>query len=192
MVLVSAWILLIAILLLACLLVVFAGAFLYRVRLGWSRAHAPFVPVGRWVLPQIVRTLALKKSSVLYDLGSGDGRVLFGAYDSVPEASYRGVDHELLPYYVARARARYLGIPHERVRFMQRNFFEVPLADATHVFVYLHVNLMDLLLPKLERELRPGTRLVSCDFPFSAKRPTEVIDLQSGNRLNQRLYVYEF
>ena len=52
---------------------------------------------------------------------------------------------------------------------------------------------MDSLLPKFEKELKPGTKVISCDFKFSKKEPTKVIHLKANkSALNRTLYVYDF
>ncbi|MBU1348656.1 hypothetical protein KJ781_01145 [Patescibacteria group bacterium] len=153
---------------------------------------APFVPIPPETLPPIVEALKLADTSVLYDLGSGDGRVLVSCWMHHPKASYVGIDVALAPTWFARWRLFRLGRP-MTIHIMRRNFLTTDLSNATHVFTYLFPGLMEKLLPKLERELKPGTRLVSCDFPFKGKEPLEVIDLGRPERARgRRLYVYGF
>jgi hypothetical protein len=75
---------------------------------------------------------------------------------------------------------------------LRGDFMKQNLSAADRVFTYLYPGLMDELLPKLEKELHPGTRLVSCDFPFSKKKAKEVIDLERPKLTGQKLYIYEF
>ena len=80
-----------------------------------------------------------------------------------------------------------------RIKIYNQDFFETDLSNATHVFLYLSSKIMDELLPKLERELKPGTRVVSVSFKFSNKAPKEIINLnRNDNQLARELYVYEF
>lgn len=158
----------------------------------WSLAvtKAPFVPIPEAVLPNIVETLKLNNSAVLIDLGSGDGRVLFAASKCFPNLRCVGIDKALFAIWSARfvRRGKF-----PNVSFVRKNFFKYPLNEATHVFTYLFPKLMNELLPKLEQELKPGTRLVSCDFQFSNKQPIQTIELnRPEHALGRTLYVYEF
>ena len=83
--------------------------------------------------------------------------------------------------------------PNNNITFERGDMFDQNTESATHVFTFLSSVLMDKLLPKLERELTPGTRLVSCDYKFSKKDPLRVIDLHRENeKFGKRLYIYEF
>jgi len=160
----------------------------------WSLVvtRAPFISMPAAVLPYIVDALRLKPGSVVYDLGCGEGRVLFACWKRFPQAKYIGLDKATLPAAIAWWRKRSLGKEAD-VTIKKKNFFRQDLRDATHVFVYLFPGLMDKLLPKLKRELKPGTRLVSCDFKFTAMEPVQVIDLgRPEGVLGRKLYVYEF
>ncbi|MFH1078517.1 MAG: class I SAM-dependent methyltransferase [Patescibacteria group bacterium] len=160
----------------------------------WSLAFtdAPFVPIPPDVLPHIVAALELTDGSNMYDLGSGDGRVLFSCWANRSGASYVGIDIALAPTWFARWRRYRLGNP-DAIRILRRDILTTDLSNATHVFTYLFPGLMEKLLPKLQRELKLGTRLVSCDFPFTHKEPVKVIDLQRPERSRGRkLYVYQF
>lgn len=135
----------------------------------------PFVPSNCKILPSVVDALRLTKDSVLYDLGSGDGKILLACHKSCPEATYRGIEMHFLPLYIANRAWRKLGSP-ANMSFRKGDFFQEDLSEATHIYTYLLPNVMDRLLPKLKKELRPGTRLVSSTFVFSGYPPTEVGD----------------
>ncbi|MEK7211069.1 MAG: hypothetical protein AAB731_00360, partial [Patescibacteria group bacterium] len=86
----------------------------------------------------------------------------------------------------------FLGNP-RNVKILRKNFFRADLSAATHIFTYLFPKPMNELLPKFKKELKPGARVVSCDFLFKEKEPAEIIELhRSKNQLARRLYVYEF
>ncbi len=151
----------------------------------------PFVSVRRKVLPEIICAMNLNDRSVLYDLGCGDGRVLFFAAKLYPDISCVGVEKAPFPYLIAKIRMLLSG--DRRVSILYGDMFKVNLSLATHVFLYLFPGLMGSLLSKLERELKPGTKVFSCDFQFSNKQPVSILDLKSkSHQLNRRLYVYEF
>lgn len=172
--------------LLAILLVIFFYV------LGTITTRAPFVPLPKEVLSAVWRAMKIKKGSIVYDLGCGDGRVLIAGYEIEPEARFIGFDKNFLALFLAWFRLKKNGRG-DRIKIFQGNFFRKDLSAATHIFTYLFPEVMDDLLPKLEKELGNGTRLVSCDFCFTKKKPIEIIDLlRSKNALGKKLFVYEF
>jgi hypothetical protein len=110
------------------------------------------------------------------DLGSGDGRIvltaakLFGA---------RGLGVEIREDLVQRSRqaARREGIQ-DRVRFEKQDLFETDLSDATLVTIYLLPETLTRLRGKLLRELAPGTRILSHDYPLDNWRPEQFVQLE--------------
>jgi len=161
------------------------------VLLFWSSliTRAPFVPAPREILPAIVQALGLKEESVVYDLGCGDGRVLEACWNQQPQARYAGLEKDWLPFWLAKWRLRH----NKDIKIIQQNFFKHDLSGATHIFLYLFPEVMDQLLPKFEKELQSGARVVSCSFRFSHRDPTERIDLhRPEGLLGRELYIYDF
>lgn len=160
----------------------------------WSLivTRAPFVPIPKEIIPRIIEALKIGDDSVVYDLGCGDGRVLVGGYQVNPRARYVGIDKTLIPIAAAGVNL-WLKKLNGKIKIYKKNFFKSDLSDATHIFTYLFPEIMQDLLSKLERELRPGARLVSCDFKFQNKKPARVINLgRAPHQLGHNLYVYEF
>lgn len=162
----------------------------------WTGFHAkvPFVPVSSSVLPDIYKALEIKEGSVVYDLGCGEGRVLFYCSRLVPKATYIGIENSPFPLLLARFRGWWhTKMTGTKIEIINKDFFQQDLSNATHIFTYLYPNVMDDLLPKFDRELKPGTRLVSVSFKFTQKQPTLLIDLKrSKYKLARHIYVYEF
>lgn len=158
------------------------------------RAKVPFVPVPNSILKDIFKALNIKDDSILYDLGCGEGRVLFYISRLVPKAKYIGIENSTFPLILARVRAWWhRKVTGKKINIINSDFFNHDLSDATHIFTYLYPNVMDDLLPKLDKELKKGTRLVSVTFKFTAKQPSSEIDLKRGKyQLAQKMYVYEF
>lgn len=153
---------------------------------------APFVPIPNDVVPEIAKALGLSANSILYDLGCGDGRVLKACLQLEPKIKAIGIEKEIVPFCLAKWKLRKFNKT-ASCQLFHKNFFDVSVTDATHIFTYLFPGLMDDLLPKLQQELKPGTKLVSCDFLFHHKQPSQVIDLKRSNRaLGRKLYYYEF
>ncbi|MFA6131291.1 MAG: hypothetical protein WC730_03480 [Patescibacteria group bacterium] len=161
---------------------------------SWSLAmtRAPFIPMPNEVLTAIIDALELKEGSYLVDLGCGDARVIEAGWKKEPRARFLGIDHAIFPIILARWRLLRLGNS-KGVTLRRQNIFKTDVRDVTHVFLYLFPGLMDSILPKLEKELKTGTRLVSCDYPFSKRSADFVIDLhRTKNQLGRKLYIYIF
>jgi len=168
--------------------------FLFIWMVSGLRAKVPFIPVPNSILPDIHKILGVKEGSVVYDLGCGDGRVLFYLSKLIPKAKYIGIENSLFPSMLSKFRAQW----HKRqtgieVKMIREDFFNHNLGDATHIFAYLYPNIMDDLLHKFDKELKPGTRLASVTFKFTSKQPIAEFDLRRGKyQLAQKIYVYEF
>ena len=124
----------------------------------------------------------------LYDLGSGDGRIVIMAAREFG-ALATGIEIRQDLYQQSVARIRDLGLE-GRARVIRGNFFEVDLSDADVVTMYLLSSVNERLRPKLERELRPGTRVVSHDFEVSGWRPVVVEEVYEEWR-SHKIYLYK-
>ena len=156
--------------------------------MGLARTQVPFIPVRRGVIGNIIDSLDLDTNSVLYDLGSGDGRILFFANKKYGIKCV-GIESAILPFVISKIRSLF----YSGVKIINKDFFKQDISPATHVFVFLYPKIMDKLLPKFEKELKKGTILVSCDFQFSHKVPFKVIEIpKSGKKLCRKLYIYQF
>lgn len=123
---------------------------------------APYVPSPDRVVKRMLTLAEVTENDVVYDLGSGDGRIVIAA---AKEFGARGVGIELDEALVrkARANAEQAGVA-DRVEFRQGNLFNVDLRDATVVTLYLWPDMNNRLRPKLQRDLDPGDRIVSHSF----------------------------
>lgn len=133
--------------------------------------EVPYVQTPHRVVDAMLQLAAVGKDDVVYDLGSGDGRVVIAA---ARDFGARGVGIEIDPRLVAEgtrwaARARVA----ERVRFVQQDLFQTDLSPATVVTLYLTRELNVRLRPKLLRELRPGARIVSHRFDMGDDWPPD-------------------
>lgn len=154
--------------------------------------EAPFVPVPAEFLPQIIETLDIREGSVLYDLGCGDGRILFAGAWNQPKASFVGYEKSFVVYLCAWIRRAKLK-KQKSVALYRKDFFSADLSQATHVFTYLMPKMMKKLEPKFAEELAPGTRLVSCSFSLKGRNPDQTIQLKSDKILAPSvLYVYNY
>lgn len=157
-------------------------------------SEVPFYPVSKKVFPDIYKALHLKEGSVVYDLGSGDGRLLFYLIDKYPNIEYIGIENNLFPIILTYIRIFIRKIKNKKnPKIIFKNFHKVDLSNATHIYSYLYPKTMDQLLGKLEKELKPGVIFISATFKFTLKKEIIEIDLlRKKTQLTRMLYIYEF
>lgn len=120
-----------------------------------------FVPSPIEVVRAMLDAAEVGPGDVVYDLGSGDGRIVIAA----AQRGARGVGIELDPKLTEQAgrNAQKAGVS-DRVRFIEADIFKTDVSEATVVTLYLLTSLNQRLRPKLLRELQPGARIVSHRF----------------------------
>jgi len=134
-----------------------------------SQPDVLFVPTPQPVVEAMLDLAKVTSADVVYDLGSGDGRIVITA---AKKYGARGVGVEIDRALVkqATANAAAAGVS-DRVRFVEGNIFNADLSDATVVTLYLLQSLNERLRPKLVRELKPGSRVVSHVFNMGPEWP---------------------
>jgi len=127
---------------------------------------------------------SLSSSDVVYDLGSGDGRLLFAALE---KGAGRCVGIDIDPKKVKEANesAREKGLD-SKVTFIEGDFLDQDLSEATVILCYLFPEALRALRPKFERELKPGTRIVSEVFSVPKWKENLVKEV---NRKHFNLYI---
>lgn len=131
----------------------------------------PFVPTPMLVVDRMLELAQIRKGDVIYDLGSGDGRILIRA---AQRYGARGVGIDMNPELVEQARraAAEAGVSH-LVEFRAGDALEADISEATVVTLYMFKWFNNRMRPKLQR-LRPGARVVAHDFDIDDWRPTKV------------------
>lgn len=121
-----------------------------------------FVPTPDEVVEAMLKVANVGANDVVYDLGCGDGRIVITA---AQKHGARGVGIDIDPERIqeATANAARAGV-NDRVKFMQADLFSSDISEATVVTLYLLPSLNEKLMPKLMKELKPGTRVVSHAF----------------------------
>ncbi len=141
---------------------------------GQSRPPDVYFASTRQAVADAMLTLAgVTADDVVYDLGSGDGRIVILA---AQKYGARGVGIEIDPKLVALSRqlAREGGVE-DKVTFLEADMFVADISAATVVTLYLSTTINADLEPKLRRELRPGSRIVSQQFPMGAWTPDRTV-----------------
>jgi SAM-dependent methyltransferase len=137
--------------------------------LSSPQADVPFVESPQPIVDKMLELAGVTEDDVVYDLGSGDGRIPITA---ARDYGARGVGIEIKPRLVEKARqnAKKAGVS-SRVSFREGDLFEADISEATVVTLYLLPSVNAKLRPKLFRELPAGTRVVSHDFDMNEWAP---------------------
>jgi precorrin-6B methylase 2 len=135
----------------------------------------PYVPTPQPVVDAMLKVANVKKNDVVYDLGSGDGRIVITA---AQKYGTRGVGIDINPERVQEANdnAKKAGVT-DLVEFRQQDLFNTDLSEATVVTLYLLPEVNLKLRPKLFKELKPGTRIVSHAFDMGGWKPQQTLQV---------------
>ena len=138
-----------------------------------------FVPTPHEVVDDMLRLANVRKGDVLYDLGSGDGRIAIAA---AKKFGIRAVGIDIDPERIREAteNARKAGVSN-LVQFRQEDLFKADFREATVITLYLLPDLNVKLRPRLWEELKPGTRIVSHQFDMGTWKPDK--RLESNGRV---------
>jgi predicted RNA methylase len=142
---------------------------------------APFVQTPLEVAKKMLDLSQIKPGQVLYDMGCGDGRLIILAAKDIG-AKATGI--ELREDLVERAKTEIKRLNLEdKVKIIQGNFFDVNISDADVVTLYLTSSANERLRPKLEAELKLGSRVISHDFKIPGWKPSAVYDELLGHTI---------
>lgn len=151
---------------------------------SWSHAgkfnvipelDVPYVPTPTNVVNAMLRVAEVSRDDFVYDLGCGDGRIVIAA---ARDHGARGIGVDIDPERIRESRqnAARAGVA-DKVEFMVGDLFQLDLSEATVVTLYLLPSINLQLRPKLFRELRPGSRVVSHSFDMDEWRPDEAFQV---------------
>lgn len=146
-----------------------------------QRLDVPYVPTPQPVVDAMLEMAGVKQGDLVYDLGSGDGRIVITA---AKKYGTRGIGIDLNPDRVqeAVANAKEAGV--ERlVEFRAGDLFKTDLSDASVVTLYLLTSVNHKLRPQLWEQLKVGTRVVSHAFDMGEEWPPEREEMISGSRV---------
>lgn len=143
----------------------------------WS----PWWKTDRKTSSAIIKLAKITKKDVVYELGSGDGEFCLFVAKKVG-AKCVGIEIDPLRHYQSRLRAKFQKTG-DGVNFLRKDFKKVNVSPATVVYFYLVPKAIERILPKLKKELRPGTRIISYKYEAPLK--------QIGEDENHKLYLYK-
>jgi hypothetical protein len=157
------------------LLVAGGTAFAQQATAPKRSPDVPYVPTPQPVVEAMLKLGEVKKGDILYDLGSGDGRIPITAARMY---GVRGTGIDINPERIAEAEenAKSEKVT-DRVKFLNQDLFEANISDATVVTLYLLPSINLKLRPKLFKDLKPGTRIVSHSFDMGDWEPEKKIEV---------------
>ena len=153
----------------------------------YSNKLAPYVASPARVVDLMLEMAKIKPGETVYDLGSGDGRIVIAA---AGKYKAKAIGIEISPKLVASATAdiERAGLTGE-ARVMQGDVLKTDFTGADVITLYLETKLNGELRPHLEKYLKPGARVVSHDYPVPGWKPTRVEHVEG--RVMHTVYLYE-
>jgi trans-aconitate methyltransferase len=138
--------------------------------------EVPYVPTHEKVVDEMLKVAKVGKNDILYDLGSGDGRIPITA---AKRFGTRGVGVDVDPARITEARENAIkaGVA-DKVKFFQQDLFETDIREATVVTLYLLPEVNLRLRPKLLSDLKPGTRVVSHNYDMGDWAPLKTLNVR--------------
>ena len=149
---------------------------------------APYIPSPQIVVDRMLELARIRPGEVVYDLGSGDGRILITAAQKF-RAKAVGIEMSPELCKATMAKVERLGLQ-DLVKVMQANLLKVDLSPANVVTIYLLTSSNSRLRPNLEKYLKPGARVVSNDFEIRGWHAKEVVNLRVEG-MQHTIYLYE-
>lgn len=171
----------------AVLVLAAAGLPLLAQETRYTNKLAPYVASPGRVVDLMLEMARIKPGETLYDLGSGDGRILIAAAERFKA---KAVGIEISPQLVAAANAaiQRAGVA-DRVKVIEGNVLEADLTGADVVTLYFDTDANAKLRPLLEKYLKPGARVISTDHEIPGWKAARVEKTQERN--SHTIYLYE-
>ena len=154
----------------------------------WRSPGVPFESTPMDVVSAMLKLANIQNFDTVFDLGCGDGRIVMAAARFY---GVRSVCVEIDRYlvYEARENARVAHL-YDKVMFLNQDMFDTDIGDATVVMLFLSREMNLQLRPKLQAELRPGSRVVSHMYDMGDWAPREVVRVTSGGR-ERPIYLWQ-
>lgn len=147
-----------------------------------------YVPTHQDVVDAMLKLAKVTKDDVVYDLGCGDGRIPVTA---AKEYGARALGIDIDPQRIKEANANVAknGVG-DKVKIVEGDLFELPIGEATVVTLYLLPSLNEKLIPKFEKELKPGTRIVSHSFKMGEWEPEQTVEVACSDGITRTIYFW--
>ncbi len=180
------------VLLAVCMLIsLFVGFVMANNVIGILRGRGvPYIPLERKVIESIIKNYPLdnKQNIRFVDLGSGDGRILF-AFEKSGINDVTGYEVNWWAYLKSKFLAKRKG---SQAKIYYKSFFNTDLSQYNVVFCYLLSTMLTRLRGKFDKDLKPGTLIISAAFEAKDwKQPIAVLPLIEGDASNRKLFIYK-
>ena len=152
-----------------------------------SLSAAPWLPSWKKDVLAVVKSIEIKSTDIVYDLGCGDGRWLFAVAKTTPAKEIVGFEISLLFYVWCRIKILFSSYPHLKVKY--QDLFKADLSQADVVFCFLLPRTMIKIKDKLEKEMKPNSLFVSYTFTLPGHQPEKTFKV---SQKSLPIYFYRF
>jgi len=153
------------------------------------KLDVPYVPTPQPIVDKMLELAKVAKSDLVYDLGSGDGRIVVTA---AKRYGARGVGIDLDPERVKESQENIKANAVEKlVTVKQGDALKADVSKASVVTLYLLPAVNLKLKPKLQKTLKPGTRIVSHDFDMGDWKPLKTVAMTDASGVGHKIYLWE-
>jgi protein-L-isoaspartate O-methyltransferase len=150
---------------------------------------APYFPTPQTVVDKMLQLGELKAGEKMYDLGSGDGRIVIAAARKY-KADATGVELDEALYKQSVARIKTLGLA-PSARIILGDLLQQDYSSADLLTIYLLPVAIEKVTPIFDKQLKKGARIVAHDFEFKQWTPTKMLDIDDdGEGRSHRLFLY--
>jgi protein-L-isoaspartate O-methyltransferase len=154
----------------------------------YTNSLAPYVVSPQQIVDRMLELADPKPNETVYDLGSGDGRILITAVQRYRSKAV-GIEISEVLVKTATDRIKQLGLQND-ARVINGDFLQVDLSPADIVTMYLATDVNEMLRPNLEKQLKPGARVVSHEYAIPGWKP-KLVDKDFPESHNHVIYLYE-
>lgn len=166
------------------------AVFLFSSGLFSDFLGAPYVPIKRKAITDILKFADVKPADKFFDLGSGDGRVLRVAVSNFDVGA--AVGYELSPW--PHVKSVFLNRCHDvsgKIAIRRKNFFKADVENASVIFLYLYPGLVQKLVLELGSKIKPKTKLICVSFGLKNPEADNFRTVKNGNISGLNVFVYE-
>lgn len=146
----------------------------------FKRLDVPYAVTPHEGVAAMLRLAGVGPDDVVYDLGSGDGRIVIAAVRDFGAKFAVGVDIDRKRVVEGRMNARQAGVS-GRTQFIHGDAFKVDFSEATVLTMFMSSRINTELLPKMKAQLRPGARIVTYRFPIVGWKPRKVVQSEGDD-----------
>jgi hypothetical protein len=130
--------------------------------IGFLMTRVPYVRTRTQDIKELIKKVPIETQDVFFELGSGDGKVSL-LVEKVSGAKVKGFELTLWTHWLSKVKAKAIG---SDAKFVLGNFFKQDFSEASVIYCYLFPGLMDPIGAKVMKECKPGTKIISRDFPI--------------------------